>query len=281
MLTPSACRVINCSTPSEVSKLRFDETPAFLRRDSQCARVSHQDGAQLEEDISWSPIAGRRLPKPAGRGLSALMRGLREMEEERLDEELNIMHEIEDIDSEPMVRNGIPMPKVLVNDSQRGDMPLGPDGSAEIDTENEDAGGSEGKGSDGKPLKIRKKKGQKRTTKRVLMKPNTKKWKPDPTWKGDELSEQEDCIAETQLVADGGAAKRNEQNKNRQHGEDENRHDVAAAINRGINRNTEKRGLVTKLKKKFSATAHANFRALKIKNKQSKAKGRGRFGRKR
>lgn len=39
-------------------------------------------------------------------------------------------------------------------------------------------------------------------------------------------------------------------------------------------------GIVKKAAKKISATAHANFRRLNIKNKNSKANGRGRFGRK-
>jgi len=39
-------------------------------------------------------------------------------------------------------------------------------------------------------------------------------------------------------------------------------------------------GIVKKTAKKISATAHANFRRLNIKNKNSKASGRGRFGRK-
>ena len=37
-------------------------------------------------------------------------------------------------------------------------------------------------------------------------------------------------------------------------------------------------GIVKKTAKKISATAHANFRKLNIKNKNSKANGRGRFG---
>lgn len=40
-----------------------------------------------------------------------------------------------------------------------------------------------------------------------------------------------------------------------------------------------KEGVVKKAARMISAQAHANFRALKIKNKNSKAKGGGRFGR--
>lgn len=39
----------------------------------------------------------RKLPKPAGRGLSALVKGLRDMEDEKLDEELEMLREMEEI----------------------------------------------------------------------------------------------------------------------------------------------------------------------------------------
>jgi len=45
-------------------------------------------------------------------------------------------------------------------------------------------------------------------------------------------------------------------------------------------KNSKGDGIVKKAAKKISATAHANFRRLNIKNKNSKANGRGRFGRK-
>lgn len=67
-------------------------------------------------------------------------------------------------------------------------MPLGPDGGGDSeDSEIEE----EGKGRDGRPLKTWKRKGQKRTTRRVLMKPNVAKWKPEPAWKGEAESEDD------------------------------------------------------------------------------------------
>ncbi|KAK3173612.1 hypothetical protein OEA41_006944 [Lepraria neglecta] len=278
-LTPSANRVLNSHTPSSrngVSKLRFDETPAFLRRDSQRAYTG-KENETLEEDISWSPVMVRKLPKPAGRGLSTLVKGLRDMEDEKLDEELEMLREMEG-DYAPSSK--AVQPKILVDDSQRPDMPLGPDGGGDSeDSEIE----KEGKGRDGKPLKVWKKKGQKRTTRRVLMKPNVAKWKPEPAWKGEAESEddgQQAVVEETLATMQGPKGDEDDY-------EDElaTDHEMEESNNRK-NKTTEKsgekkEGFAAKVRKKISATAHANFRALKIKNKQSKGKGGGRFGRRR
>ena len=279
--TPSACRIIKKVTPSSrgsVSKLRFDDTPAFLRRDSQ--RIfAGKENAGVDEDVSWSQIAPRKLPKAyAGRGLSALVKGLRDMEEEKLDEELDMLREMEEGDAPAEKIN---QPKILVEDSQRPDMPLGPDGGLESD--DEETFKNEGKGRDGKPLKIWKKKGQKRTTRRVAMKPNTAKWKPEPAWKGENESEvegEEPIVEESQVAVqrpDGGKYNPCEEYDS---GIETEEGDDATAKPR-VRAEEKKEGFATKVKKKIKATAHANFRALKIKNKQSKGKRVGSFKRKR
>jgi len=278
-LTPSARRIINNTTPSSrsgVSKLRFDDTPAFLRRDSQRAPLGNgKENEGLDEDISWSPIAVRKLPKAAGRGLSALVKGLRDMEDEQFNEEMDVLREME---GGGAGCSKAAQPKILVNDSQRPDMPLGPDGGG--DSEDDRLYADEGKGRDGRPLKVWKKKGQKRTTRRVLMKPNTTKWKPELEWKGEIDEVDEEAVGEeTQLKG------RNPNDEEQGYGEDElHTNDDLGEGNEGRKKAEEKsgekkEGFVTKIKKKISATAHANFRALKIKNKQSKGKRGGRFGR--
>ena len=282
LLTPPTRRTVDYSTPaprSVVSNLRFDDTPAFLRRDSQRANMSKED-ILGDERVSWSPIAIRKPPKVAGRALSALLRGLRAMEDEALDEELDALREME---SESASRNSLQQPKVLDNHSQRPDMPLGPDGGLES---GEDGVGyaDDGKRRDGKPMKAWKKKGQKRTTRRVLMKPNTVKWKPEPAWKVDQADgDNKDCAAETQTLStdrsksyacdsddyediDGGQGATGARNVRRD------------ALDQSLRK---KQGSAKSIKKKISATAHANFRALHIKNKQSKVKKGGKFGRKR
>ena len=216
----------------------------------------------------------RKLPRPAGKGLSALVKGLRDMEDEKLDEELEMLRELEG-DFGPSSK--ISQPKVLVDDSQRPDMPLGPDG--EVESEGEEDIEKEGQRRDGKPLKIWKKKGQKRTTRRVLMKPNVAKWKPEPAWKGEADSEEEDeqaVVEQTQATT---------QRPNEDY-EDELASEEDANEAEGGKKKTKKKadgnkqGFVAKVRK-ISATAHANFRALKIKNKQSKGKRGARFGRRR
>lgn len=283
--TPSTSHTTDCFTPLAqrgVSKLRFDETPAFLRRDSQRADVGNENMLGDKEGVSWSPVAIRKLPKAAGRGLSALVKGLREMEDEVLDEELDVLREME---SESNPRAHLDKPEVLVKDSQRPDMPLGPDGGLESD-EDGLISVDEGKGRDGKPLKVWKKKGQKRTTRRVLMKPNTAKWKAEPAWKVDQANgDEEEGVAESQTVSAGRSTELRVHASDGDECEDvecfqgvgEAENNKRDTSDKGLE---EKEGLAIKLRK-ISATAHANFRALKIKNKQSKGKKNCRFGRKR
>lgn len=283
LLTPSTRRTTDCPTPasrSGVSKLRFDDTPVFLRRDSQHAYVGKENVFGDEEGVLWSPVAIRKLPKAAGRGLSALVRGLREMEDEGLDEELDMLREME---SESVPRNHLHQPKVLVKDSQRPDMPLGPDDDLESDEDGVERA-DDGKGRDGKPLKVWKKKGQKRTTRRVLMKPNTAKWRPEPAWKvGQANGDEVDGVAETQTVSAERSTDWKEHGRDSDEYEDiEGGHGATEAGNgrkEGLHKDLGKKE--KKARNKISATAHANFRALKIKNKQSKGKKGGKFGRKR
>ena len=286
VVTPSIRRATDSSTPasrSEVSKFRLDDTPAFLRRDSQRADMGKKNLIGEEQGVSWSPVAIHRPPEAAGRGLSALLRGLREMEDEGLDEELDMLREME---SDGAPRNHVDQSKILVNDSQKPEMPLGPNGGTESD-EDVIEYTDRGKRQEGKPLKVWKKKGQKRTTRKVLMKPNTAKWKPEPAWSIDQPNEDDqDSAAETQIVG----VDRSSDCKERGCNDDEFR-DVRGSAegtearigsSDAIEVKSAKKGeSAKKAKKKVSATAHANFRALNIKNKQSRGKKGGRFGRKR
>ncbi|KAI4208709.1 MAG: hypothetical protein LQ348_000030 [Seirophora lacunosa] len=304
-LTPSARRIADSSNtpeaPSSVSKLRFDDTPAFLRRASQRfsqgSNLNAINDEGREKAFSWSPVAGRTIrPKPAGRGLSALVKGLREREEAKLDEELDILREMEDgnVDApESQTKSG---PTLCVEDSQAPDMPLGPDGQGDSESDDQERLNAEGKDRNGRPLKVWKKKGQKRTTRRVMIRPNTAKWKPEPEWKGgqeDENKEEVATIEETQFATtvkarepDADAAELHTDDDYVSEGvSDENELQDLTKPNEAKKRgklkeaqNDQPKG---KKKRMISATAHANFRSLKIKNKNSKAKGRGRFGRRR
>ena len=242
--TPSTQRIIASCTPGTGSaprKLRFDDTPAFLRRDSLQVGKPKTAGGIDDDFPSFSPFASKMRRHTNGRSLSAIMQGMRDEEEERLDEEFDLMREMED--DEPI--RAPPVPKILVEDSQAIEMPLGPDREIHSDEnmsheERDDTGA-------GKTTKTWKKRGQKRSTRHVKMRPNTAKWQPEAAWKGDDDDDE------------GGG---------------DNAQDGTEAVKSAANAK-EKPSVLTKAKRKISATAHANFRALKIRNKNSKFKRGG------
>ncbi|KAL9031223.1 MAG: hypothetical protein Q9196_000723 [Gyalolechia fulgens] len=301
-LTPSTRRIADIGntpqTRTSVSKLRFDDTPVFLKRDSQRFTQSQTAGRAAnvddEDASSWSPVAVRVMrTKPAGRALSALVKGLRDMEEAKLDDDLELLRDMEDGGLHAVESQSRPVPQLCVEDSQVPDMPLGPDGQGESDSEDLEALKAEGKARNGKPLKVWKKKGQKRTTRRVTIKPNTAKWKPEPEWKGGKDEEDEGeitVIKETQFIAAVTTAEQGTEAEDLQTDDDyvtESASDKGKpqkqtkAEQKGRPVEAQKAPPNAKKKKPVNAVAHANFRALKIKNKNSKAKGRGRFGRRR
>ena len=310
-LTPLTRRSVDHRTPgtkSGVSKLRFDVTPAFLRRDSQGARnvttIRRKGDTSEIEELSWSPVAVRKRPRPIGRSLSALVSGLRALEDEKLDEEMELMRELEqEVSVEHKTQpSKIRDSNVAVEDSQTADMPLGPDGARSSE---DDSRGSptEGKEKDGRPLKIWKKKGQKRSTRKSNMKPATAKWKPEPQWKAPsdpKIVDEVALIPETQFsgyaaaceatasMDEGDGLEYLPDGDDRADGDETGENRIPSKslkdkenANCNIGQDAFKDAPKKKKKKKINPLAHANFRALKIKNKQSKAKGGGRYGRKR
>jgi len=295
-LTPSAQRIADQSIPgsrSGISKIQFDNTPSFLRRDGQRGWLEHQGqhGAEngTDDAILWSPVAVRKRPRLAGRGLSTLVKGLRDMEDEKLDEDLDVLREMEAADNTTVAPGTMSKPPaVVVEDSQVFDMPLGPDGVGASD-DDLDEYENEGKGRDGKPLKVWKKKGQKRTTRKTNIKPNNAKWKPEPEWQGtkddDDAADGLAVVAETQLA--GVAQKlleQREEDDNMEYLEENALSEVEDSLLTKAKPNanhkpTKSRSDAAPKIKRVSATAHANYRALKIKNKQSKGKRGNRFGR--
>ena len=158
--TPQKRKRDNEDTPS--STLKYLSTPMFLRRDTHSL-----DMIAEEDETTPRPAPWKR--RGLGRSLSSMIQSLRRQEEEKLDEELEIMREME------MEAAGIPLPKktkvpdTLVEDSQAL-MRLGPDGydgSGQEDSWGTDAQ-QEGLDQNGKPRKLWKKRGQKRQTKRII-----------------------------------------------------------------------------------------------------------------
>ena len=210
------------------------------------------------------------------------------MEDERLDEEMDIMREMED--GGPPAPSVPKPPRVLVEDSQLGEMPLGPDRG--VESEDDLASEQrEGLGKDGKPMKIWKKKGQKRTTRKSNMRPNMAKWKPEPKWKGDEEQDEGDENENVQSGEKKDEDQRNSEGEddigfsdNDQESEDSEEDRKKPRAQKGKKKvDTEakqsKTSILTTAKRKISATAHANFRALKLRSKNPKGKKGGRFGR--
>jgi hypothetical protein len=290
-------------------------TPSFLRRTNPL-RLGGLKNINETAD-STSPIAVRMPPKLVGKGLSTLVKGLRDMEDEKLDDDLDVLRELE---SEQM---GNANNNVAVGDSQ---VPgnYGEDFPREI-------GVADGQDPP-QPRKQWKKKGQKRTTRRVNMKPVRSKPKPEPKWKAnvDDIEEESDSevgdesmVPETQATtnaksnndsigsdpdSDYGSVPGLSDLDNDDNDDDYDQHEPSKSASRKQRTEpsiteTQDGTSTSKLKKskldkksageqkenkenekpkgrKVNPLAHTNFRALKIRNRGSKARGKGgRFGR--
>lgn len=121
------------------------ETPSFLRRSNSGRYASNPNPSATD----LSPVAVRKPQRFVGKGLSALVQGLRDMEEERMREDWEILREIEEEQAQAAQQAAAAEAKdeVQVGDSQ---------------------------------VPTRKKRGQKRTTRLVKMKPVPPKPKPAP-----------------------------------------------------------------------------------------------------
>jgi hypothetical protein len=152
-VTPKKRKVGEDGTPT--STLKGLATPAFLRRDNVLDKI--------EETEEATPRPAPWKKRGMVRSLSAMIQNMRKEEDDRLDEEADIMRELE-MEEEGM--RAPPKPRVSqvqVMDSQ-AEMPLGPDRGSESEEEDEE---EEQLGPDGKPRRVWKKKGLKRQTRRT------------------------------------------------------------------------------------------------------------------
>ncbi|KAM0324804.1 hypothetical protein ACHAQA_007770 [Verticillium albo-atrum] len=253
------------SSSSSVSKLQFS-TPAFLKRHSL---------APVDENGEFPAAAPLRLPrKPLGRGLSAIVASLRKVEEEAHDDDMDALREMEQGGAGPMPTQMKPPPRpqddILVADSQVKNLPLGgfdDEGMYDSDPEQQ-------LGRDGQPLRIFKKKGQKRTTRRSNMKPVHLK-RPTAPFDGETADNDDESavVPETQMNP----------NKENEHLSDDLA-DFVPSDMEGSDAEVEKKpkkkpakketkkeeGPVKKTARKVNEFAHTNFRRLKLKNTGSK-----------
>ncbi|GAP85038.1 putative DNA replication regulator SLD2 [Rosellinia necatrix] len=266
-MTPSKRKEDNhfgANTPSSVSKLLL-ATPAFLRRAPM--PTVNEDGEYL------SPPKPLRLPrKPLGRSLSSVVAGLRKLEEEKLDDDLEALHEMEnELNSDSVAKSSRVPLKALEPDSQAHQLLGGFDDEALYDSPTEEV-----KGRDGQPLRVYKKKGQKRTTRRVNMKPTRTKRPQAPTEDNagsdiEEGNEDEGVVPETQfdqnkpidnlpeIDSDSDFNASDAENKT-----PKNREPKKVASTK------KKEGKVQKVARKVNELAHANFKRLKLRNTGSK-----------
>ncbi|KAM3069990.1 hypothetical protein ACMFMG_003974 [Clarireedia jacksonii] len=294
--TPSKNRTLDTTqetkTPSSVSKFHFS-TPSFLRRDSQRIQMPSIDENEGEPQ---SPEMIRVPRKPIIRGLSSMLAGLRKMEDDVADEDLEALREMEmEMENGPKSKPKPtsnpsetappppPIPEILVKDSQPN-FPLSAfDDEAQYDTDPEDP--TTNPSNPAQPLrKPYKKKGQKRTTRRVNLRPTRSKPITAPSSaplheessSEDELSQPQhtssELVPETQLLpeeeeeeegrnyaSDSASSYTASEGGTRYRRPDQERH-------RTVNREANKEGRVKSAARKVKASAHQNFKRLKLRN---------------
>jgi len=247
-----------------------------------------------------------------------MIAAMRQTEDDRLDEEMELMRDMEDgndgyvaparstvlrqtaserVDSEQ--EQEIPA-DILVEDSQFPDISaaeLGPDGSHIVDTDSEPE-------NERQPRKAWKKKGLKRQTKRVIMRPTVRK--PRVSAAGDGPLQSEELMEDSQaVVAPAGPAKKLHGSKDENaSGSDCNESDFELELEEsddddavkakssvkptkttayvpgadaGKKQDNDKNetGVVKKPAKKISATAKANFCKLKIRSAKGASGAKG------
>lgn len=289
--------------PGSASRLQF-ATPAFLKRAAQQSLATVDENGQYLE--SPRPL---RLPrKPLVRGLSSVVASLRKLEEEEHDDELDALREMEmESEGESGVRRP-PAPKPPVERPPAGEgddappavaagegaVPAASDAPADVGDSQVQAtnllGGfddeaaydspiEDGLDRGGRPLRVFKKKGQKRTTRLVKMKPTRTKRPVDDG--GDETDE--DAIPETQFEAaktgdsdplDLGSSSEFDGSES----EDDDK-ETAKKAKKTTRANAKAKktkddgkdeGVVKRTVRKVKATAHANFKRLKLRNNGAK-----------
>lgn len=302
------------STSRSVSKLQF-QTPAFLRR-IPMAKINENN-----EFASPEPI---RLPrKPLVRGLSSIVADLRKTQEEQLDDELDALREMENegapsvpakkpsaappseeqpptAPSRPAAGDDSHTETILAEDSQKQNLGLlgGFDDEGMYDSED---GEQEGLDRDGKPLRVFKKKGQKRTTRKANMRPVVTRRPPSAvTPREPDQEEDGETIPETQLGTSVSARSGGDEDADLLSGsefagsdydddEDELARDEPWAAKKASSTSSSKKkaapavkqkpgagdgdkpeGKVRKTARKVNELAHANFKRLKLRNSGAK-----------
>ncbi|KFY01605.1 hypothetical protein O988_02675 [Pseudogymnoascus sp. VKM F-3808] len=297
-------------TPSSVSKLNLS-TPSFLRRDN---RIPALPAISEDATDALSPPAPRLPKRSLVRGLSSMLASLREMQEEALDDDLDALREME---SGPPPPNAGPKQAVLpkpqapklqesvqVGDSQQlTDFPFIDFPDLDFNNDGKDAEDALGEREQAiadrdSKLPVYKKKGQKRTTRKVNIRPvrtkaPAKEAAPTTAYSGSEDDEYGDGQEDTQ----GGETQNPDLVPDTQEGFEadslplykavrnfdsgsENSTQYTASV--GGTRYKRSKQKTTGRMHKVGAQVHTNYKRMKLKNSGAKG-GRvgGRFGRRR
>lgn len=293
-VTPSKRRSDNAAlgkTPTSVSRLQFS-TPSFLRR-APLAAVDENG-----EFISPAPF---RLPrKPLGRSLSSVVAGLRKLEEEADEDDMDALHEMENEEGSGTnpsnttkpAKPAKPNDEILEPDSQAQQLLGGFDDDTRYDSAPEEA-----LGRNGQPLRVYKKKGQKRTTRKVNMKPTQSKRPQQSTEEQSDVDDED--VPETQVNTtkssgeppldlgsdyefDPSEDEREEPKKKVPAKKVPTKKLDKTKKGEETKKGDKKEGTVKKAVRKVNELAHANFKRLKLKNHGAKGPAAGsRFRRRR
>ncbi|KAF2213601.1 hypothetical protein CERZMDRAFT_111249 [Cercospora zeae-maydis SCOH1-5] len=257
------------------SSKRMFATPSFLRRCNPLAKIDEDEDSRMP--VSRPPFQKRGLV----RSLSTIIQNLKKQQAKDMDEEWDIMDEIEAESRGETIQKKNKKKEVededvqllQVEDSQATEMPLGPD---QVPASSDEDSAAENNEPTRKPWK---KKGLMRQTRRTNMKPVLHKPRKEGDVDGDASDDEQELVAETQLKGYDEVDFEGVENES---GTDQpGRKSTKSKKSKGTggaSKHTDKDNSKKK-PRKVNPEAHANYRRLNIKNKNSKAKGRGRFGR--
>ena len=296
--TPLRSRVLGPSPTEATTQERTkDATPAYLRRSysfkdrllSASSNPSRDNSSDVDASSPSSARVGPRrvsgkqvkfMPKPLSEIAAEMRKHERKQQDEMHDDDLDAMRDMENEEADVIV--GVSQPPV------------------NIPTENDTLE---------LPRKVWKKKGQKRSTRRVIMRPSRLKSseKQKTTTSHGEPEDEDDPVSDKKMQDMGSEDELHgnppddnddfdenedfeDEDEGEPYGESKSKASKAKrkkpsepatkAKGQGM---PPKKPLETKKKDTINpnAISHMNFRSLKIKNKNSKAKGRGRgrFGR--
>ena len=298
--TPLRSRVLGPSPTKATTQERAkDATPPYLRRSysfkdrllSASSNPSRDNSSDVDASSPSSVRVGPRrvsgklvkfMPKPLSEIAAEMRKQERKQQDEMHDDDLDAMRDMENEEAGVIVGDRHP----LVNTPAEDEV-------------------------EGAPRKVWKKKGQKRSTRRVIMRPSRlKSSEKQKTTTSHREPEDEDEPVSDKKMQDMGSEDElhgnppddnddfdeNEDFEDEDEDEDEAYKDTKLKASRAKGKKTFKTATEEKplgkapkppkeTKKKDTinpnAISHMNFRSLKIKNKNSKAKGRGRgrFGR--